>query len=474
MDPNANPVNISFTDVTAGAIKWQSKTSGGDMTHTGTFEVQGRKYEITVKHKEDQGGQVGSKITKALDEIGREHLINLSGHTLKTSMEDLQQKKITLIGSTTKLSESPSEGDPLHQAASTICDLFRNTFQINVNSNMLMTLKFKGRPDMKFLDRLKKASGERYAGAYNVVREQLGRIDVLLDKYEHGKDKRNDFYKGLNARIGLPDNFKINGHHCESEILLDQFLDEVEDILKEGTYTSDHMITSYLTNLVEADEEGTVACYTANKYYAGKVFEDEQRNKLKGIDVINNEYGLTKLSTGSKPTKVLIPVNIDGNHWMLYCFDNTDPKNPILYRADSFTKTTKQHLENNYSENIAMDRNGVASFVDNGKNLVLLNLEGEIKKDLIKDLGLDKKVQIKVVDAKVDQQCNNNCGQHVCKNAEWFVAKEEEPSGFFDKVNPFKSKEPKWNPDKILAKGFHQFRLDMVMNFLSESEHDEE
>jgi len=174
--------------------------------------------------------------------------------------------------------------------------------------------------------------------------------------------------------------------------------------------------------LINSKSNKDTACYNTIAYGIN------MKDKNNPIQYYNSMLGTIRKQESldfEDVKKVLIPVNVDGEHWMLYCFDNTG-SNPTLYRVDSFVQDTRKHITQSKDEikNEWINEIAIPTWVDNNDLRILQKLEDKIVDELKKDFGLGDSFKIDRKEAKVIQQCNNTCGVHVCKNAEWFMEKD--------------------------------------------------
>ena len=265
---------------------------------------------------------------------------------------------------------------------------------------------------------------------------------------EKFKDQLNNCILGFDENTPL-NQIMVRGYNGES-IGMMTFLEGAEELSSKSGYIENCFIDNALLKLINSKSNKDTACYNTIAYGIN------MKDKNNPIQYYNSMLGTIRKQESldfEDVKKVLIPVNVDGEHWMLYCFDNTG-SNPTLYRVDSFVQDTRKHITQSKDEikNEWINEIAIPTWVDNNDLRILQKLEDKIVDELKKDFGLGDSFKIDRKEAKVIQQCNNTCGVHVCKNAEWFM-----------------EKDLKWNPNNLTSEKFHDFRLELLLNFLTPS-----
>lgn len=256
--------------------------------------------------------------------------------------------------------------------------------------------------------------------------ELLTKIDPLIKEENKSNVKKQEFYSLLTKNvIHGSESLNISNltHNAIFEQPLEEFLQEALDLLTPGKFVTNSFIDAYFEYLMRFDFNGL-------SYYPATKFAINNQN------VIDHGLPLTTKNTtdhykNTKTNTVLIPVNIDNGHWFLYCFSVKENK---LYRYDSAVQFTASHLGWK-NQNLGQWNNNqfIPDWIDISENQSIKNLENKIICALKNDLKLDQNLSIDIVDKKPTQQVANNCGVHVCKNAEWFKWEDQKT---FSKANP--------------------------------------
>jgi hypothetical protein len=446
---HSGDVEFSFSQV---GITWKSAHEDADtkqVTLKGTFENNGKTYEVTVSYNKatltaklppEKLADINKKIESALNDIDTQTLSKLSGHTIRTNFDELEKKNIHVLTGNQEIADWKTS--QVADAVTRIQTVFDNVFGLkpavkekDEDDDDLDSTKADDADDKEIDINFEETDGTEKsekktleqilpAKLYKDLQPQFTKIDKLIDPYTEtageASKKKDEFRQKLAENIIAEKEKAETKYYVKSNLgqmlELDPFLKDVEArLLADSSFILDIFIDSYLGKVVDSPDNKDTA------------FIDTARFRVTDE---GNEILLDDLQFDKTVKKVIIPVNIANQHWIVYCFDCTDKNNPVLHKCDSLPNFTKHHAEH------------------------LENLETQLKDELHKQFKLAKEVSIKVQTEKVTRQENNNCGAHVCKNAESFMIHGTFPS---------------------MSQKAHEFtpvRLDMLFSFFSSEKND--
>ncbi len=417
MSSGVDGVSISFDQA---GINWKDVNEDATthlVTLKGTFESQGKTFEVTVTYNKanlqaklppDQFAALNQKIASALNDIDTSTLSKLAGHTIRTNYEDLAKKKIQVLTGDQELADWKTSN--LGEAVGKIQTVFNKIFGMaplpveddEEDEDSIHASKddIDIEVDMEESSPAPKKTLKEILpeALYQEQSPRLAQIGKLLDTYGVSKEEQAQFLQKLADNVVKDEDtgqYKVKtaiGERLEIGNLLERI---EKGLLVKGSFIDDLFIDNYMHRLVESESNHNTAVVDTSKF----------RLTNDGHHVVEGALDLKMGQADQEVTKVLIPVNIVDGHWILYCFDATDKAHPVLKRCDSLPEFTATHNPQNHLE----------------------ILETEILTHLHDAFDLPPEVSIEVKKEPVTAQRNNNCGAHVCINGQWFMEKGQFP-----------------------------------------------
>lgn len=413
--------------VTTEGIIWQNPAEDPELnkvTLTGTFEAKnGKKYEITVTYNKQaiankltpsQLNNIDGEIQNSLGKIQTDILASLSNHTLRTNFTDLLEKKtFSVLDPDNQEIVDLNNRAQLSVAVRSIQNVFSKVFKIKKPKEEHEPNKSSELPP-EFTE----LKGKLTSNECNNI-NAIGKI--IREQYKTSS-KEQEFYQALADRIRIEEEEGTGNPVCYiksfnktlSNPTLKDFLKEVHDyLLSKDSFISNIFIDSYLNKIVQ---------YPSNKdaaYVPAELFRIQEGENRK-ISVRSPQERPKAFSGNAKEMfRILIPVNICNEHWILYSVDARHKK-LVLTRYDSLPGFTKSYNE-------ALNR-----------------LESKIL-DQMRDAFENENALAEIKEEKVKRQVNNNCGAHVVIKAESFTTNTEV---------------------KLKSKDYTSVRLDMLFSYL--------
>lgn len=459
----SSDLNIGFeripTPPPPPGVRWESREEvDGEVIMTGSFEGPAPKcktYEVTVKYSSlvQDPDAFAAKIEEMFEHIQAQDLVPLKGHTVKADLKDFEREGLQIFnGKTPTPKDSLPPDSPLLQSITKIEKIFANVFLTPIapkkkdgdDSDEELSISFE---DTKY-DRCYDPSEDddwlqqadeclntdqpsnitEISDTIEITEEERLRQEVREEflKYEGGEARANEFFTILDNKIIENEEFgrilhlhqpatieNLNEDIQENRQLEASFLESILHTLQakednkrqEGEFLDATIIDAYITSHCATEEISYLSASTLS-LREGNLLIDQKTDE-------NNWNRLSEL--GNKEFECLgIPVNID-NHWVLYMINKSNPENPTITRYDSWPEHT----------------NGLN---DENRPWFVNNFEQNLKAAF----GIPEGTEVLQPEVTKQGDNTNNCGIHVCKNAEFIKEgktnfTEEDPE-FFTKA----------------------------------------